>query len=183
VAVVPQDGAFAPSLAERVEDIVAMGRYAHDAPRVAHERVVVDALQRTDLWRLRRRAVASLSGGERRRVLLARALAQEPALILLDEPTTHLDLGHQADFIRLIEEIRCERSLTVLAVLHDLNLAAAWCPRALILAGGRVQAVGATAQVLTAELIRRVYGLPAVSGPDGGPFDFFTSTRVRPHRG
>ena len=91
-----------------------------------------------------------LSGGERQRVLVAMALAQEPELLLLDEPTLHMDLAHQVALLRAMRRLQAERGLTVLAVLHDLNLAAAFAPRIVVLHQGRVVADGAPADVLSA---------------------------------
>ena len=100
-----------------------------------------------------------ISGGERQRVLLAMCLAQEPQVLLLDEPTSHLDIGHQLSILDLIARLNREAGLTVMAVFHDLNLAAEYCQRLLLLDRGRVAAVGTPAEVLTAETIRAVYGV------------------------
>ncbi len=100
-----------------------------------------------------------LSGGERQRVLVAMALAQEPELLLLDEPTLHMDLAHQVALLRAMRRLQAERGLTVLAVLHDLNLAAAFAPRVVVLHEGRVAADGEPADVLTPELVARVFGV------------------------
>ena len=110
---------------------------------------------------LRHRSVDRLSGGERRRVLLARALAQEPDLLLLDEPTAHLDPRHQAELVNVIERLRRERRLAVVAILHDVNLAYGWCPRTLLLSGGQCRALGPTSKVLSPERLSAIYGLDA----------------------
>lgn len=103
--------------------------------------------------------VTTLSGGERRRVALCRILLEQPDLLLLDEPTLHLDLAHQVALLAAIRRLREQRGLTVLAVLHDLNLAAAFAPRIAVLDEGRVVADGAPAEVLSPDLVRRVFGV------------------------
>jgi iron complex transport system ATP-binding protein len=105
------------------------------------------------------RYVEELSGGERQRLLVAMALAQEPDLLLLDEPTLHLDLAHQVALLAAIRHLRDQRGLTVLAVLHDLNLAAAFAPRVAVLDDGRIVADGPPAEVLSPELVQRVFGV------------------------
>jgi iron complex transport system ATP-binding protein len=127
------------------------------------------AMARTDCWELRGRYVEELSGGERQRVIIARALAQEPHLLLLDEPTSHLDIAHQADTFRLLEDLRVERELAIIAVVHDLTLAAN-AGRIALMHAGRIVADGAPAQVLRERAIEQVYGLPVrvLSHPQTG---------------
>jgi iron complex transport system ATP-binding protein len=161
VAVLPQTTELPAGFT--VADIVALGRIPHgrswfvDDP--ADAAAVAAALRDADAEPLARRRVTELSGGERQRVLVAMALAQEPRLLLLDEPTLHLDLAHQIALIRMLERLRRARSLTVLAVLHDLNLAAAFAPRVAVLDAGRIVADGPPQRVLTPELARRVFGV------------------------
>ena len=153
-----------------VREAVMMGR----APRQGllalpsrFDRGAVDgALQACDLVHLADRRLDALSGGERRRVFVARALAQEPRVLLLDEPTAFLDLGHQVAAMR-IAEVAARGGLCVVAVLHDLNLAAAACDRVLVLDRGRVVAEGAPAAVLSEELVREVWGVPVWRGQNG----------------
>jgi len=121
-------------------------------------RLATEAMQLTDCWQFRERDVRSLSGGERERVLLARALAQQPKVLLLDEPTTHLDLKHQSGIYRLLRRLHREQGITILAVLHDLNFAANACARLLLLAEGGLRAEGSPDQVLRAETLREVFG-------------------------
>jgi ABC-type cobalamin/Fe3+-siderophores transport system ATPase subunit len=149
-----------------VEEMVRLGRFCRTGAWGRwgpDDRVQVDrALEETDLVPFRHRPVSHLSGGERRRVLLARALAQEPSLLLLDEPTAHLDPGHQAGLVAVVDRLRQDRGLAVIAILHDVSLALSWCPSVLLLKEGRTQAQGPTAQVITSENLRAVYGLDAV---------------------
>ncbi|MEZ5168008.1 MAG: ABC transporter ATP-binding protein [Acidimicrobiales bacterium] len=121
-----------------------------------------DVIGRLDLSALAGREVGSLSGGERH-VLIARALVQQSAVLLLDEPTTALDLGHQQEVLDLVDELRHERGLTVVATLHDLTLAARYGDRVAVLAAGRVVATGSPASVLTEELIARHFPRPCAS--------------------
>ncbi|GIF74652.1 ABC transporter ATP-binding protein [Asanoa siamensis] len=152
-------------------EVVLLGRIPY-RPRLA-------GVAATDLS-MARRALASagldgfadrrwstLSGGERQRVDLARAFVQEPDLLLLDEPTNHLDIRHQLDLLRTL----AASPTTVVVTLHDLNLAADWCDRLVLLCGGRVVAAGTPAAVLTAERILEVYDVPVDidAGPDGRP--------------
>lgn len=149
-----------------VEEMVRLGRFCRTGfwGRLSREdeRQVYRALEETDLWPLRHRPVSQLSGGERRRVLLARALAQEPKILLLDEPTAHLDPGHQAGLVSVVDRLRRERGLAVIAILHDVNLALTWCPTVLLLKNGRVQAQGPALEVLTPTHLKEVYGLTAL---------------------
>src|SRR5439155_951989 len=115
------------------------------------------AVARLDVAGLEDRPLDRLSGGERQRVLLARALAQEPEVLLLDEPTTHLDLRHQAGIYDVVAELRRTRGIAVVSVLHDLNLAALYCDRLVLLAGGRVACEGSPAEVLTPAVLGAVY--------------------------
>jgi iron complex transport system ATP-binding protein len=147
----------------RVAELVEMGRAPHarrwfgaspeDAGAV--ERALADA----DAADLAERHADELSGGERQRVLVAMALAQEPELLLLDEPTLHLDIAHGAALLATVARLRQRRGLTVLAALHDLNLAAAHAPRAVVLASGRVVADGPPPSVLGPALVRDVFGV------------------------
>jgi iron complex transport system ATP-binding protein len=126
------------------------------------------ALARLELAGLEDRTLEALSGGERQRVFLARALVQEPRALLLDEPTTHLDLRHQATLLEVVREGIRERGLTAMAVLHDLNLAAVTCDRIVLLAGGGIVAAGAARDVLTREIIERAFGARVYVGMHGG---------------
>jgi iron complex transport system ATP-binding protein len=147
-----------------VAEVVAMGRIPHARGAFGSgpddERAVQSALRDADAADLALRPVTELSGGERQRVLVAMALAQEPALLLLDEPTLHLDLAHQLALVRTLERLRHARELAVVAVLHDLNLAAAHADRCLLLTGGRLLPAGSGDRAIDPELARRAFGVP-----------------------
>jgi iron complex transport system ATP-binding protein len=159
VAVVPQS----PNLPEAFTalEIVLMGRAPYlglfQSEGVRDYEIVREAMAATGTWELANRAVGQLSGGERQRVVIARALAQEPRLLLLDEPTSHLDLHHQVHLMEIARTM-CRAGLAGLAVFHDLNLAAQYCDRLLLLCQGRLQAAGTPAEVITPENVARVYG-------------------------
>ncbi len=151
-----------PEAAFTVEEIVLMGRAPHlaflEREGSADRARVDEALALTDTVHLRRRDVTALSGGELRRVMLAQALAQDAGLLLLDEPTAHLDLSHQHDILALLKKMQREKGLTVVAALHDLNSAARYADRVILLDRGRLAAEGAPAEVITRETVKRVYG-------------------------
>ncbi|MFB7030570.1 MULTISPECIES: ABC transporter ATP-binding protein [unclassified Streptomyces] len=152
-----------------VLDVVRLGRVPHrrawTPPSAADEAAVRSALARTGLADRARQPWRTLSGGERQRVQIARALAQEPRELLLDEPTNHLDVQHQLDLMELVSGLR----LTAVVALHDLNLAAVYCERLVVLSGGRVVACGTPDEVLTEELIADVYRVrAAVTRPEPG---------------
>lgn len=120
--------------------------------------VVAWAMERTAVASLVGRRMGELSGGERQRVIIARVLAQEPKAILLDEPTANLDISHQVEILDLIQRLCREKNLTVLLALHDLNLAAQYCDRLLLIKAGRIYAEGTPSAVITPANIREVYG-------------------------
>lgn len=149
-----------------VERMVALGRAPHRGwllPLTAADRTVVDqALERTGLTGLRERSLDELSGGERQRAILARVLAQAPQVLLLDEPVSHLDLRYQSEILGLVRRQAHEEGLTVVVSLHDLNLAALCADRIALLREGGLVSVGPGAEVLTAERLSEVYGVPIV---------------------
>ncbi|MFE9372032.1 ABC transporter ATP-binding protein [Streptomyces sp. NPDC006711] len=163
LATVPQD-ADAGGIELSVREIVAMGCSPHhrfwEADTAADDALVRDALARLGIANLAARPFPSLSGGERRRALVARALVQQPDLIVLDEPTNHLDIRYQLEVLSLVREL----GTVNLLALHDLNLAAQYCDRLCVLADGRIVAAGAPADVLTPDLLREVYGVEADVG-------------------
>ena len=172
LAVVPQarqlPGAFT------VYQTVLLGRTPYlgwlgTAGRADHA-VVKYAMHQTDTLALSDRRVGELSGGEQQRVLLARALAQDAPVLLLDEPTTHLDLQHQSHLLNLVRGLAQQRGLTVLMVVHDLNLASLYADRVALMAEGRIFACGIPEDVLTSENLTNIYHVPVnvISHPEYG---------------
>lgn len=159
IAVVLQE--FWIGFAFSVFEVVLMGRAPH-LGRIQLEgkrdfEVARSSLALTDTLDLTERPVNELSGGERQRVMVAKALAQEPNILLLDEPTAHLDINHQIEIFGLIKRLNKENGLTVIAVSHDLNLAAEYCKRLILLKEGRIFTAGRSHDVLTVENIKDVY--------------------------
>jgi iron complex transport system ATP-binding protein len=158
VAVVPQESHFAYSFS--VEEIVLMGRnpYLRPFQRESTEdyAIVSEAMRFTDVYDLKRRKIDELSGGERQRVVIARSIAQRSRLLLLDEPTAHLDINHQIEILELLVRLH-DRGLTILFVSHDLNLASEYCERVALMNNGSVEAIGGPEEVITPDLIQRVY--------------------------
>ncbi|MEO3748504.1 ABC transporter ATP-binding protein [Plantactinospora sp. B5E13] len=144
-----------------VVDYVLLGRTPYIPPlgreSAADLAVVYDVLDRLELARFAGRPLATLSGGERQRVFLARALAQGAPLLLLDEPTSALDIGHQQEVLELIDQLRRDDGLTVLATMHDLSVAGEYADRLVLMAGGAVVAAGPPREVLTGELLSTHY--------------------------
>jgi len=164
-ALVPQE--LKTSWPFTVREMVMMGRAPHQgllgiAGRL-DQGAVSGALRACALDSLADRRLDALSGGERRRVFFARALAQEPKVLLLDEPTAFLDLAHQVAAMEMAR-LAARGGLCVVAVLHDLNLAADWCDRLLVLSEGRLVAQGSPGEVLTAGRVREVWGVPVWRG-------------------
>ncbi len=160
LAVVPQQVTVGFPFTAR--EVVLMGRAPH-LTRFGLERerdyeIADRCLSLTGVAQFADRPITNLSGGERQRCLIARALAQEPDVLLLDEPTAHLDINHQIEILDLIRTLSAERGLATLVVLHDLNLASQYCDSLMLLAGGRLLAHGAPREVVTEEHIRAAYG-------------------------
>ncbi len=172
VALVPQETMqiFPFTIAE----MVLMGRFPHhrgwggwhwedsDDWRIAHQ-----AMEDMDVIHLGSRLVTDVSGGERQRAVIARALTQEPQILLLDEPTAFLDLHHQLDIARILRRLNRERGLTVILVSHDLNLASQYCDRLMLLHHGQIVKVGSPLEVLRPDLLESVYGCQVLV--DGHP--------------
>lgn len=173
VAFVPQESA--PMFPFTVAETVLMGRFPHrhrtrwnlgfgwedqeDCEVAAH------AMATMDIGHLAPRAVTDLSGGERQRTMIARALAQTPRVMLLDEPTAFLDLQHQIEICAVLRRLREQRGLTVVIVSHDLNLASQYCDRVAMLKEGRVSALGIPSEVMSVEILREVYGCDVLIDP------------------
>jgi iron complex transport system ATP-binding protein len=157
-----------------VGDLVARGRYPHQSLlrqwSAEDERVVRESMRQTGVAELADRYVDELSGGQRQRVWIAMALAQQTPLLLLDEPTTYLDIQHQIDVLDLCAELHETRGRTLVAVLHDLNHAARYATHLIALRGGQVIAEGAPDDIVTAELVEEVFGLrcQVIDDPETG---------------
>jgi len=162
IGVVPQMAALPP--AYTVWETVLLGRtpYLNFMGQISarDEEIARCALVKVDALALTERRVGELSGGEQQRVLLARALAQSTPLLLLDEPTTHLDLQHQIGLLELVRRLVQDEQLSVLIALHDLNLAARYADRVALLVAGEIKALGTPKEVLQSELISQVYQWP-----------------------
>ena len=154
----------------RVAELVARGRYPHQGWFGRHssddDAVVATALESTGVAELADRPVAELSGGQRQRVWIAMVLAQQTDIVLLDEPTTFLDVRHQLDLLDLLTELNRDRGTTVVMVLHELNLAARYADHLVVMSAGRIVAEGAPAGVLTREVVDEAFGLRAQVVPD-----------------
>ncbi|AUY50256.1 ABC transporter ATP-binding protein [Streptomyces sp. CB01881] len=153
-----------------VADLVSRGRQPHQSWwqqwSAEDEQAVAEALERTSTAELAERSVDELSGGQRQRAWIAMALAQGTDILLLDEPTTFLDIAHQVEVLDLVRRLNVERGRTVVAVLHDLNQAARYADHLVAMRDGRIVAQGAPGEVVTAELVREVFGLSSVVVPD-----------------
>jgi len=173
LAVVPQ--LSSPPFEFTVGEIVAMGRTPHLGrlqPEGPEDRAAIErAMALTDVGPLAERPVTELSGGEFQRVVIARALAQEAPVMLLDEPAAHLDIGHQVEIFDLLLRLNRKEQRSILCVSHDLNLAARYCDRLVAMADGRVCAEGAPAEVLTEERVSELYGCAVriETSPGGRP--------------
>ncbi len=162
IAVLPQAASLPPAFT--AFETVLFGRAPHlnflGQISDRDEEIVREAMERVCVTELSNRLVGELSGGEQQRVLLARALAQQTPVLLLDEPTTHLDLHHQMGLLELIHGLAREKNLIVLAALHDLNLAARFADQVALLVRGEIKARGTAKQVLRSDLISQVYQWP-----------------------
>lgn len=168
LGVLPQSPIAPDSIS--VADLVGRGRYPHQGWfrhwRAEDDAIVARALAATDCLDLADRAVDELSGGQRQRVWIAMALAQETDLLLLDEPTTYLDINHQVEVLELLSGLVTEGQRTVVAVLHDLNLAFRYADHCVVMQGGRILAEGNPREIVTAPLIEAAFGLRCVIATD-----------------
>ena len=175
IAVVPQLAQL--PFAARVEEVVALGRLPHEDPlrgmRAADRARVAAAIDRVGLGKLVGRDARELSLGERQLVLVAMAIAQEAPVVVLDEPTVHLDIRHQVDVMELLADLNNRDGTTIIAVLHDLNLAARDFPRIVVLAGGHVVGDGPPSEALAPDRIRDVFRVDPglLAGPWAGQPD------------
>jgi iron complex transport system ATP-binding protein len=157
-----------------VADLVSRGRYPYQQLLRQWSRddelVVDEAMAATDVTQFAQRAVDELSGGERQRVWLAMVLAQQTSTLLLDEPTTFLDLSHQIDVLELCASVRRTRSMTVVVVMHELNLAIRYADHLIVMRAGRIQAAGAPSDIVTEDLIEETFALPCrvIEDPETG---------------
>lgn len=146
-----------------VEEFVFLARFAHigrfDRPKENDFNAVNEAFSLTDTGNLRNRSISELSGGERQRVLLAQCFAQKPALLFLDEPTAHLDITHQISIMNILKKLNEEQAVTIIVILHDLNLAAEYCRQLILLDNGKIFRKGEPDEVITNKCIREVYGI------------------------
>jgi iron complex transport system ATP-binding protein len=182
VALVPQIPQTPPAMT--VAAYVLLGRNPHvgylASEGDADRRAAARAIARLGLGPVARRSLASLSGGERQRAVLARALAQQPRVLLLDEPTSALDLGHQQHALELIDALRAQDGLTVISAMHDLTLAGLYADRLLLLDRGRIVADGTAEEVLTESAIASCYRAEVNVVPDGGGVLVIPRRRGRP---
>ena len=183
VAVVPQSPLLPEAMT--VAEYVMLGRTAHLGWLVregaADRRIVAAALRRLGLGRFADRAVVTLSGGEAQRVVVARALVQEAPVLVLDEPTSALDIGHQMSVLELVDDLRHDVGLTVIAAMHDLTAAARFSDRLVLLDEGRVVAEGAPAAVLDADRLSAVYATPLTVRPIDGELTVLPGRRASHH--
>lgn len=159
LAVVPQEAHFAFPFT--CLEVVLMGRHPFQKALAFDSdedfQIAKQAMAQTDCWQFAERTIQTLSGGEKQRVLLARALAQKPKILLLDEPASHLDLKHQEVLFGLLKQLHQSERLTLLCVIHDLKSASEYPQRLLLLREGRLEVQGKTQEVLTEENIRKIF--------------------------
>lgn len=159
VATVPQDTYL--DIAFTAEQIVAMGRNPHlknfESEQSKDRAIIEDSMKVMDILHLKDKPAYQLSGGERQRVLIARALAQQPRLLLLDEPTSHLDINYQWELLELLKKLCVEKSLTILIVIHDINLASMFCNKVILLKEHTIFKMGNLTEVLNEQNIREVF--------------------------
>jgi len=177
IGVVPQARQLPPAFTGW--ETVALGRTPHlnwlGQLSESDEKIITRAMQRTHTEELANRPVGELSGGEQQRLLLARALAQSAPVLLMDEPTTHLDLQYQLDLLGQVRSLARQDGYTVLSTLHDLNLVARFADRVALLVDGKLRALGTPHEVMTADLLSEVYHVPLqIAGTTSGGFPVIT---------
>ncbi len=164
MAVVPQDTPVTFDFSSL--EVVLMGRNPH-MPRFKMESkedldIAKKSMELTGIWNLANRPVTELSGGERQRVIIARALTQEPKILLLDEPTTHLDISNQLEIMDLLKQLCKTKKIMIIAVFHDFNLAARYCDSLILLKEGKIVAVGESNKTLTSENVKKVFNVDTI---------------------
>ena len=146
-----------------VWDIVMMGRYPHlgrlSIEDERDEEIVSRCMKLTNIQHLANRSVTEVSGGELQRILIARALAQEARILLLDEPTSNLDINYQIEIMDLLRDLTLKKGITVICTMHDLNLAARYCEMLILLSNGRIRAIGRPEEVITRDNIKETFGI------------------------
>lgn len=161
IAMVPQDTAIDYDFT--VEDIVMMGRnpYKGRFQKDTDEdyKIVYEALEMTNTLYLKDRIITEISGGERQRVVIAKALAQKPSIILLDEPTSHLDINHQMDILNLLKRLNEEKGTTIILVIHDINLASRYSDKMILINHGKIQGIGTPEEVITINNMESTYNM------------------------
>ncbi|HET6266099.1 MAG TPA: ABC transporter ATP-binding protein, partial [Acidobacteriota bacterium] len=162
--------------------VVLMGRTPFigrmSAPSARDHEIAETALRKTDALQFQDRFIHELSSGERQRVLLARALAQEPRILLLDEPTAHLDLHYEIEMFRTLKNLNKNEAITVVTVSHNLNLIGEFCARILVLNNGSLYRIGTPKEILTPELLREVFRIEGRVDPN--PFSGSPTVLIRP---
>ena len=180
MAMLPQSHHISEDLT--VEELAGYGRFPHRKqfrPFTAIDRVAVEnALNLTQLQNLRKRSINTLSGGERQRAWIAMTLAQEPKLLMLDEPTTFLDVRCQCEVMEIIHKLNHDLKLTVIMVLHDLNLAARCSTRMATVGEGRITRIGTPQQIMTSEILRATFGVEAEIHHEASGHPYFIPTGI-----
>ncbi|WP_078391223.1 ABC transporter ATP-binding protein [Shouchella patagoniensis] len=181
VAVLSQESSV--SFHSTVEEAVMLGRYAYWSGLFSREsledkQIVKEVMEETNISHLAKRSLMALSGGEKQRVWLARALAQQPDCLLLDEPTNHLDLAHQVALMDHVKKLVQLNKLTVVCILHDVNITSLYCDTVMMLKGGKIQNYGPTQEVMNSVQLERLYGTPFTSWRE--PATGFKQFSIRP---
>ncbi|MBU5425888.1 heme ABC transporter ATP-binding protein [Tissierella pigra] len=161
IALVPQNTVIDYDFT--VEDIVLMGRHPYKGRFQKEDesdyRIVNEAMEMTNTLYLKDRIITEISGGERQRVIIAKALAQNPSIILLDEPTSHLDINHQIEILNLLRKLNQEKGTTIVVVIHDINLASRYSDEIILIKDGQIKATGSPQKVITKENIEFAYNI------------------------
>jgi len=153
-------------------EIVLMGRTPYISPFGFESKddidIALDAMRQTDCYEFRSRGMHELSGGERQRVLVARAIAQKPKILMLDEPTTFLDIRHVSELVGMLRRLHADNGITIVCALHDLNIATSICNRIVLMKNGAMEANGAPAEIIDSATIRRVFDTDVHIAKDPG---------------